>query len=155
MARNSKSLRERFTVALVHLSRRWRWHLDRRLQHTGLTQARWTTLLQIDRGGDGMTQRALAEHMGIEAATLVPLLDSLVERELVVRRVGEVDRRQKTVHLTAAAVPVLEQIETIADELRAELTRGVSAADLEACVRVFEHIQERMPAGDKKSASGE
>ena len=51
-----------------------------------LTQARWTTLLQIARGGDGMTQRQLADFMGIEAATLVPLLDSLSERQLVERK---------------------------------------------------------------------
>ena len=74
------------TVALVHLAKRWRWCLDRRLRGTGLTQARWSALLQLARGGEGMTQNRLAEHIGIEAASLVPLLDSLVRAWLVERR---------------------------------------------------------------------
>lgn len=141
-----KKLRERFTIELVQLSRRWRWCLDRRLMDTGLTQARWTTLLQIARGGDGMTQRQLADFMGIEAATLVPLLDSLSERKLVERRVGEADRRQKTVHLTSDASATLAEIESIADDLRSELTKGISKAELETCLKVFETIRSRLEA---------
>ena len=141
-----KKLRERFTVELVQLSRRWRWCLDRRLMDTGLTQARWTTLLQIARGGDGMTQRQLADFMGIEAATLVPLLDSLSERQLVERKVGEDDRLQKTVHLTIDASATLADIESIADDLRSELTKGISKAELETCLKVFETIRSRLEA---------
>ena len=145
MGANRIKLREQFTVDLVHLSRRWRWCLDRRLSETGLTQARWTTLLQIARGGEGMTQKQLAEHMGIEGASLVPLLDSLSKRGLVERRVHPTDRRLRTIHLMPAAEPVLNAIESIADELRAELTQDISNSDLQACLRVFRRIQGRIP----------
>jgi MarR family transcriptional regulator for hemolysin len=144
-ATKKRQVREQFTIALVHLSRRWRWCLDRRLASTGLTQARWGALLQIARGGEGMAQHRLAEHIGIEGATLVPLLDSLANAGLVERQLDPSDRRSKTVHLTAAAQPVLADIEGIADSLRAELTEGLSPEDLATCMRVFKHIAARIP----------
>ena len=149
-AKRTPSSREQFTYAMVRLSRRWRWCLDRRLSTTGLTQARWGALLQIARGGEGMAQKQLAEHIGIEGATLVPLLDSLVQAGLVERKPDPEDRRAKTVHLTAAAAPVLGEIEQIADGLRAELTEGLSTKDLDTCIRVFEHIAARIPAAAER-----
>ena len=144
-ANKAHQVREQFTLALVRLSRRWRWCLDRRLASTGLTQARWGALLQIARGGEGMAQHRLAEHIGIEGATLVPLLDSLAHAGLVERQPDPSDRRSKTVHLTAAAGPVLAEIEAIADDLRAELTEGLSQQEIATCMRVFEHIAARIP----------
>lgn len=149
-AGSKRRAREQFTVALVHLSRRWRWCLDRRLASTGLTQARWGALLQISRGGEGLAQHRLAEHIGIESASLVPLLDSLVKAGLVERQPDPSDRRAKTVHLTPAAKPVLAEIEAIADGLRAELTDGISTDDLQTCIRVFEHIAARVPAAAER-----
>lgn len=137
-------LRERFTIELVHVSRRWRWCLDRRLRSTGLTQARWTTLLQLSRGGEGMTQRDLAAYMNIEGATLVPLLDSLAAMDLVERRSDPSDRRRKTVHLTPVATPVLAAIGGIANDLRGELTADISADDLATALRVLSVIRERL-----------
>ncbi|MEM7404817.1 MAG: MarR family transcriptional regulator [Pseudomonadota bacterium] len=139
-----RALRERFTVDLVQVARRWRWCLDKRLGRTGLTQARWTTLLHLSRGGEGMTQRELADFLVIEAATLSPLLDSLAERGLVERRPDPTDRRRNTVHLTAAAEPALDEIESIADALRAELTAGIAGDDLRTCIRVLATIRERL-----------
>ena len=139
-------LPERFTQALVHLARRWRWCLDRRLRGTGLTPARWSALLQIARGGDGLAQRQLSDFMGIESATLVPILDFLGNQQLVERRADPLDRRSNTVHLTTKAEPVVGQIEKIAHSLRAELTQDISADDLATCIRVFAQVQARIPA---------
>ncbi|MEM7504847.1 MAG: MarR family transcriptional regulator [Pseudomonadota bacterium] len=149
-----RSLRERFTVDLVRVARRWRWCLDKRLGRTGLTQARWTTLLHLSRGGEGMTQRELADFLVIEAATLSPLLDSLSQRGFVERRPDPTDRRRNTVHLTPAAGPALAEIETIADQLRAELTSGIDSSDLETCIRVLTTIRERL-ADPSRSSSAE
>jgi MarR family transcriptional regulator, transcriptional regulator for hemolysin len=156
MATSKIQIREQFTHALVHIAKRWRWCLDRRLRHTGLTQARWSTLLQVKRGGEGMGQRQLADHVGIESATLVPLLDSLTTLGMVERRPDSRDRRVKTVHLGPSAEPVLAEIEAIADDLRAELLQGVAEQDLRACIRVLEHIRTCIPeAAQRVDAAGE
>ena len=54
--------------------------LDERLKDLGVTQARWFTMVCLQRGGGGLTQRELAHLMTIENPTLVRLLDSLEEQ---------------------------------------------------------------------------
>ncbi len=133
-----------FALAMVRMSRRWRWKLDQRLRATGLTQARWTTLLQIARGGDGMQQNRLADHIGIEGPTLVRLLNSLEEARLIERRADPRDRRAKTVHLTERAMPVLTEIEAIADDLRREVTAGFAPEELARCTEIFDVMRARL-----------
>ena len=117
-------LPERFTQALVHLARRWRWCLDRRLRGTGLTPARWSALLQIQRGGD----------------CLVPILDFLANQQLVERHADPLDRRSNTVHLTTKAESVVGQIEKIAHSLRAELTQLQPGSLRYYVLRVYMHL---------------
>lgn len=133
-----------FALAMVRMSRRWRWKLDQRLRATGLTQARWTTLLQIARGGDGMQQNRLADHIGIEGPTLVRLLNSLEDARLIERRADPRDRRAKTVHLTERAMPVLTEIEAIADDLRREVTAGFAPEELARCTEIFDVMRARL-----------
>lgn len=137
-------VRERFALSMIRLSRRWRWRLDQRLRQTGLTQARWTTLLQIARGGDGLSQARLADHVGIEQPTLARLLDSLERVGLVERRSNPCDRRANTVHLTAQATETLARIETIARALRDEATAGIDEAELARCIGIFETVADRL-----------
>ena len=67
---------EQFAIELGRVSRQWRKRLDERLKHTGLTQARWMVLLHLSRTGP-MSQRELAETVGIEGPTLVRMLKTL------------------------------------------------------------------------------
>lgn len=50
------------------------------------------------------------------------------------------DRRAKRILLCDSARPLIDQIETIATELRHELFAGVNEADLRVCMRVHAHI---------------
>lgn len=136
--------REAFALQLGRVSRGWRARLDDRLRATGLTQARWTTLLQLSRGGAGMTQRELADRVGVEGATIGRLLDALERQGLVERRSVNGDRRAYHIHLTAAAQPILKEINRIAASLRRELLAGISARDLRTCIAVLRGIGERL-----------
>lgn len=146
MSAVSASLREEFTIALVQVSRRWRWRLDKRLESLGLTQARWAVLLQISRLGDAPSQKRLAEFVGIEGATLVHLLNGLEKQDLIERRPDPNDGRAKTVHLTDRARDLIAEIDARADRLRLELVDGLDDDALVACVDVFRHIDSRLTA---------
>lgn len=152
MSTQDDEIRIGFALAMVRMSRRWRWKLDQRLRATGLTQARWTTLLQIARGGDGMQQHRLADHIGIEGPTLVRLLHSLEDSGLVERRADPRDGRAKTIHLTDAASPVLAEIEKIADGLRQEMTIDIPPEELARCIAIFDLIQTRLDTADSGAA---
>src|SRR4051812_23283528 len=132
------SFEAEFAFELGRVSRRWRTCLDERLKHTGQTQARWIALLHLSQVG-AMSQRELAERIGIEGPTLVRVLDNL-ERQGLVERRGCEDRRVKQVHLTPAAGSILGEITRISAELRHELLADVPAEDLAVARRVMQSI---------------
>ena len=130
----------RFGMQLAQMSRGWRAELDRRLAGMGLSQARWLVLLHLARFEEAPTQRELAQSVGVEGPSLARLLDSLESQGLVQRQAVLEDRRAKKIVLCAPALPLIEQIETIATQLRHELFEGVDEADLKVCMRVHGHI---------------
>ncbi len=137
---------DRFGFDVARLARLWRARLDSRLAPLGLTQARWAVLLHLSRSGGRLPQRALVELVGVEGPTLVRLLDGLERAGLIERRDDRIDRRAKTVHLKAAAQPLVQQIAKIAAQVRLEVMDGIAEADLAACQRVFARIAENFDA---------
>jgi MarR family transcriptional regulator for hemolysin len=118
-----------FRIArLPHL---WRSILDRRLAPLGLTQTRWVTLYHLWRLGEGHPQCDLARAIGVEAPSLVRTLGQLEEQGLVERRACDNDRRSKRIYLTPAAMPLLEKIDTVAQQARKEMFAGLSEENLE------------------------
>ena len=135
---------EAVALELGRVSRRWRTRLDERLRVTGLTQARWSALLHLLRGGSCLTQRELAERVGIEGPTLVRQLDALEGQGLIERLPVEGDRRAKHVRLTEAAQPLLAEIDRIAAGLRREIFADLSKDDLKTCLKVLRSIGDRL-----------
>lgn len=118
-----------FRIArLPHL---WRSILDRRLAPLGLTQTRWVTLYHLWRLGEGHPQCDLARAIGVEAPSLVRTLGQLEEQGLIERRACENDRRSKRIYLTPTAMPLLEKIDTVAQQARKEMLAGLSDESLE------------------------
>lgn len=134
----------RFGMQLAHLSRGWRGELDRRLASLGLSQARWLVLLHLARFDIAPTQRELATSVGVEGPTLARLLDSLEAKGLVRRQAVVEDRRAKQISLSESALPLIKQIETIANALRAELFTGISEQDLATAMAVHARILDNL-----------
>ncbi|XQU09743.1 transcriptional regulator SlyA [Halomonas sp. LY9] len=118
-----------FRIArLPHL---WRSIIDRRLAPLGLTQTRWVTLYHLWKLGEGNPQCDLARAIGVEAPSLVRTLGQLEEQGLVERRACDNDRRSKRIYLTPAAMPLLEQIDSVVLAARQEMLAGLSEQDLD------------------------
>ena len=139
-------VREQFPFAVARVTRRWRKLLDERLKDLGVTQARWSTMFYLQRGGEGLTQRELASLMAIENPTLVRLLDSLEEQGLIERRLCQKDRRARRLHLTSSGEAFMDELNSRARALRDEMLEGVDNADLEIAVHLFNRI---MVNGDR------
>jgi MarR family transcriptional regulator, transcriptional regulator for hemolysin len=142
--------REQFSRLIGETYRLWRMRINDRLRPLGLSQARWTTLRALSRGGDAMPQTALAARVGIEAPTLVGILDGLASSGFVRRRASTRDRRIKTVHLTAKALRKLEQIEEVAQVLRREVTRNIDETTLATAIDALELIKTQLVAMAEK-----
>lgn len=132
-----------FADSLSRVARHWRTRLNARFRELDLTQARWLTLLELS-NADGVNQRDLALTLGIEAPTLVRLLDGLEGQGLIVREACTADRRAKLVRLTPAAQPLLDKMHAIADALRADLLRDIPEDQLLIAAQVLTLIAERL-----------
>lgn len=139
---NTMSLDE-FGLVLFGTARAWRTKLDQRLRPLGLSQGKWRTLMHLSRGGDKLTQKEIADHMGIEEPTLAGLLNRLETSGWIKRKESPNDRRCKIVHLQRRSKAVLDEIFTAAHDLRDELLADIPARDLQACMRVLTQIRER------------
>ena len=104
----------------VLLGRKWRAAVDERLRPHGLTLARSTVLYWIERLPGTVTQRELADTVGIEGPTLVRLLHALEAQGLVERVPMPGDRRAKGLRLTDAAQPVLATLKSVIETLSQE-----------------------------------
>jgi len=123
---------EAFARSLAVSSRMWKRYLDLQFRDLGLSQARWSVLFEISRNEE-TTQIELARTLGIEAASLVRLLDGLERAGLIERRPSTEDRRAKTLHLTGAARPLIDRMKEISTARQNDDSRGVFGAGFANC----------------------
>jgi MarR family transcriptional regulator for hemolysin len=128
-------------LVLFGTARAWRTKLDQRLRPLGLSQGKWRTLIHLSLGGNKLTQKEIAERMGIEGPTLAGLLDRLQNDGWIERRCSALDRRCKIVHLQRRSKAVLDKIFNTAHDLRKELIEDIPQRDLETCIRVLGQIR--------------
>ncbi|MDA8390237.1 MAG: MarR family transcriptional regulator [Gammaproteobacteria bacterium] len=136
---------ESFSGVLHETARLWRTELDRRLRPLGLSQAKWRMLFHIACSQD-CTQAELAARLGVEAPTVVGLLDRLAADKLIERRESATDRRSKTVHLLKAGEALLKPINQMAEQLSDELLAGFSAEEIACSRAVLKRIRDHLVA---------
>jgi MarR family transcriptional regulator for hemolysin len=138
-----------FSQGLTFVARRWRNLMNAELRAAGQSQARWGTLYWINVFGDSVNQTELADRIGVEQPTLGRILRDLEAEGLIERAEGRDDRRARVIRLTAAAKPVMRQIDRIQNRVRARLLNGVSPRDLGTCLGVFAKILANMDHADR------
>jgi DNA-binding MarR family transcriptional regulator len=67
-------------------------------------------ILSVVSANPGINQSSLGKTLGIDAANLVPLIDALVEKGLLMRTVHLQDRRSRSLNLTPVGHTRLEKI---------------------------------------------
>ncbi|MFO2507343.1 MarR family transcriptional regulator [Legionella pneumophila serogroup 1] len=138
---NGLSEMKAFPMVLYETAAAWRNLLDKRLKPLGLSQAKWRALLLLSITKYPLTQIQLAKKLGLEAPTIVGLIDRLTKEGWVIRQDADYDRRVKVICLTEKATLTLDQIQSTADELSKELLAPLSEAELETCIATLQKIK--------------
>lgn len=137
---------------LNDIARLMRVAFERRAAPLGLTRARWSVLAQLKRH-PGVSQATLAQLMEVEPVTVTRLIDRLDRSGMVERRPDPDDRRVHRLFLTPAARPLLDQIQRLAREVRAEALEGIAADELATFVAVAERIRANLSEARASQAS--
>ena len=140
----TSALHRNFGARLIAIARVYRRGVDRELARLGISDAMALPVMVIARQGGGIRLGALAERLGLEAPSVLRIVDHLVEKSLVTRGLDAADKRAKTLTLTPAGADMAAQVEQIMIEVRARLFEGVEEADLVAALRVIDRLESNL-----------
>lgn len=135
---------ERFSTSLHATARAWRIALDARLKDLGVGQSGWLTIAILAKTRAELSQRALADQLGVEGPSVVSMLDRLESAGLVLRAPCPTDRRVKLVHLTDEGRALYAKVRKQADAFRASVLDGVPPAELAAATALLESLRTRI-----------
>lgn len=144
----SSSPQRQLTTLLVPLARAYRRHLDRELADLSLSHSSALAVMLLGRMEDGVRQGALAEQLGVEPPTVVPMLDQIERAGLAERRPDPADKRAKTLHLTDAGRTLAAAAEARSAEIRSALFAGIDPAEIAVASKVLERLAQALAAAD-------
>ena len=111
-----------------------------RLKDLGLSQASWVAVAAIARQPQPLSQSELAQELGVESPTIVPLINRLVALGLVERVTTASDKRKRLLVATEQGMALYEQVKTVADDLREEILTAITPQEREQTQRVLEKL---------------
>ena len=124
-----------WVCGMAHALRR---EMNLELAREGITYRQWEVLVCLAFGDT--TQTEIATRLGIEAPTLVGVLERR-ERDGWLERTGcPEDRRKKRIAPTRQATAVWNRMVACAHRVRARAQRGLSADDLATLKRISDQI---------------
>jgi MarR family transcriptional regulator for hemolysin len=140
----NSELQQRFSGALHNTARAWRQGIDRQLKDLGVSQAGWMTIAMVAKARTPLSQKALADLLGVEGPTIVAMVDRLVKADMVLRTASPTDRRVKLISLTPAGDTLYARVKVEADAFRTSVLAGLDPAAVEAATVLMETIRTRI-----------
>jgi DNA-binding MarR family transcriptional regulator len=105
-----------------------------------LTPGEFGLLVLVARNA-GLSQMALARALGIDRSTLVPILDRLQARGLLVRRRSPTDRRTHALVLTSSGNKALGRFTTLVRRHEKRIASGLSTAETRTLIGLLEKVR--------------
>lgn len=103
--------------------------MEESLQPLGLTAAQFDVMQQLLHE-DGLEHRMLQERLSISSPTLTNIIDGMVERGLVERRMSPEDARVKQLFLTAKAHELHDSMREAGEQFVARMFAGFSRNEI-------------------------
>ena len=101
-----------------------------------LSPGEFGLLVLVDRNA-GLSQTTLARALGIDRSTLVPILDRLQSRGLLVRRRSPTDGRTHALALTPQGGKALARFTRLVATHEKRIAAGLSASEMEVLIRLL------------------
>lgn len=140
----SDDVRSRFGIHFSIVARRWRRELEAALAEADLSDATWSPLVHLHETGGGLTQKQLAALVGVDASTLVRLVDILETRGLITRTPDPMDGRARILNLTPQGLEQVLRIRSLLDASEAEMLVDLDDAQLALMMDALCRIDARL-----------
>jgi len=143
MATRTASLDNNLGFILSDISRLARKEFDRRVRELRVTRAQWLVLMHLARRA-GCTQSDLAEAMQMQKITVGRHVERLLRAGWIERHDHAEDGRAYHLYLSRKAEPLIDRLTAIADVMRAEYMRGLSATRRAGLISDLLHIKSNL-----------
>ena len=125
---------------MIQTDRMHKHLLDSNVSKIGLHRTAHRVLMHIARHGRMLSQKSLAEHIGITPAAMTGVLKRL-ENDGYIKRFQGDDNRYNEVKLTDKGKNVIEESFRLFTRLDASLFEGFTDEELDGYIRYLEKIQ--------------
>jgi MarR family transcriptional regulator, temperature-dependent positive regulator of motility len=132
-----------YLLAIAGAASRRRW--VEMLAQFDVTPSQFKVIMSLDETGS-VGQRQLAEMIGIDARNCVPIVDSLVDRDLLSREIDSTDRRRRALSLTAKGRRLAQALESVNAETETKLLSTLSSKERVALRHILTTILESAEA---------
>ncbi len=122
------------------IARMLREQFNETAQALGLTLAQARALAHLA-NHEGISQVALAQRLEIQPITLLRQIDRLAESGLIERRPNPHDRRAQQLFLTAAALPLLTEIQKLVSALTDNAFSNMSSNERELIITLLGQVK--------------
>jgi DNA-binding MarR family transcriptional regulator len=109
------------------------------VQDKGITQGIGYTLIIIPK--EGIPATSIAPAMGMSSSSLVRLLKSMENQDLIYRKSNQNDRRVTKIFLTAKGVELRKEIKKMVVEFNKQVLENISTEDHQTFLSVSEKIK--------------
>jgi MarR family transcriptional regulator for hemolysin len=118
--------------------------LDSELREkVGVTMGQWKVLVMLV-DEDGLTQKDIAERLGLEGPTLIPIIDKMEKDDLVIRRVDSLDRRNNRIYRTERANSLWEGMVKSALRIREVSLKNIPQEKIDIARSVLDSIYQNL-----------
>jgi len=128
--------------------------LDSNVSKIGLHRTQHRVLMHIARHGKLLSQKSLAEHIGITPAAITGVLKKLESDGYIQRLQGD-DNRFNEVKVTELGKRVVEDSFRLFSRLDTSLFEGFSDSELDTYIHCLEKIQNNIRKNSENSKEGE
>jgi MarR family transcriptional regulator, transcriptional regulator for hemolysin len=114
--------------------------LDSQLKEkVGVTAGQWKVLVMlVDQ--NGLAQKEIADRLGLDGATLIPIIDKMEKDKLVVRKVDPADRRNNRIYRTERADALWDKMMQCVSSIKEISIKGIPDQNVKIMKDVLENI---------------
>ncbi|MGB6626887.1 MAG: MarR family winged helix-turn-helix transcriptional regulator [Nitrososphaeraceae archaeon] len=112
-------------------------------ERVGVTFGQWKVIVMLV-NENGSTQKEIADRLGLEGPTLIPIIDKMEEERLVIRKVDPADRRNNRIYRTEKADGLWDGMIECALKIREVSLRGIPEQDINVMRKVLEKISQNL-----------
>jgi MarR family transcriptional regulator for hemolysin len=118
--------------------------LDSELREkVGVTVGQWKVMVMLV-NQDGLTQKEIAERLGLEGPTLIPIIDKMEKDELVVRKIDPYDRRNNRIYRTEKANELWNEMVKCAAKIRQVSLKDIPEENINITKNVLENVYQNL-----------